>query len=50
MTLLEELELVLKELEEAGIKYPDPLYNHVKQIMTTIDSIQGHFLGVKHGS
>jgi len=47
MTLSQELEIVLKELESKGIKYPDPMYKRVKMVKTTLDGIQWQIIGVK---
>lgn len=47
MTLRDELEDVLIDLEVKGIKYPDETYCKVKMIMTTINGIENMFLGVK---
>lgn len=46
-SLVEELEIALKELEERGIKHPDALYKRIKMIKATIDSIQNHFISFK---
>ena len=47
MTLHEELEMVLEELEDKGIDTTDNTYCRVKTIMTTINGIENLFLGVK---
>lgn len=47
MTLKDELNIVLEELEDEGIKYPNKIYCRVKMIMTSIDGIENMFLGGK---
>ena len=47
MGIVTELDEVMKELEQRGIKYPDPLYMKVKTIKTTLDGIHHQFTGGK---
>ena len=44
MTLSEELDLALKELNDMGINYPNPTYVRIKTVKTSLDGIEGMFI------
>ena len=56
MSLIRECEKHLKDLEDLGIKYPNPVYMRAKMIKTTIEASVNAWSGVgdilptlKHG-
>lgn len=49
MGIVEQLNEVLDELEERGIKYPDNLYIKVKTIRTTLDGWRMQMIGGNDG-
>lgn len=49
MSLIEECNKHLKDLEAKGIKYPDPVYCHAKMIKATVESASNVLGGIKGG-